>query len=554
VEDKNAAYASRTFKKDKVAWYVLMVFVLAVVWGVEGFRENGRAQLRPWKSPVSNRATISVLEFGRVVSGRSKDLIDQARFRKQLKALEKNGFEAVSLADIFKFYYEGKNLPEKSVLLMFANGYMETYTAVDPILRQMKWPAVMTINTEKVVKRETFFLYWDRLRRMVNSGVWSLVSGGIPANYKVSQNLIETNIPGYKILATSTDLHEAQNYTKFFDPRKSHDRALRKIYPLGFVNGFVGVNDKNSDPFRLRRLRIKPEWDPETLLTLMNQGIQAVTAANKTRSESIWFRSDGESVETSPHQKHHSIQNARLVGVPKAKQGIRIHGAPGASIFFPTGDRTGNWILEADIRLDRGEFWARQNSSKTTGGWRVGGNSENFNAQVRVANGPYENLAGSRPGIPLGKWYHLKLIKRGKGIIVGWNGANFWDFPLYLPDDVKGNIALQVWSREGEGSLSVSDAKISIFPHDIRWLKSYPGINDIQLLIKYTEKVSGVTTVTHEIQGNQAQSVSFDEDLFLIISHRYGWDFIPTLRVLPQKKSSGKPDSEYERNNEYENT
>ena len=54
-----------------------------------------------------------------------------------------------------------------------------------------------------------------------------------------------------------------------------------------------------------------------------------------------------------------------------------------------------------------------------------------------------------------------------------------------------------------------------------------------------------MTTFTHTVQGNQTDVVAFDKDLFQIISRRYGWDFIPTLRILPDKNSSGKTASEY---------
>ncbi len=589
MADKKAAFASRTFKKDKNAWAVLTLFALGVFWGMEQWGKTDRIVLRSWKGSVSNQAILTILEFDRVVLNKIKDHIDREEFRKQLQALKEDGYQAVSVIDIYNFYYEAKKLPEKSVLLMFANAYLETYTAVDPILREMQWPAAMTVITETVANRETFFLYWDRLRRMVNSGVWDLISGGhrkrggmtnadtttlqrilpeklwfgredrnetpkelskkIIADYKISKALIEANIPGYKLLTHSPVFDNAYNYIQKSGQMKSMGAARKSIYPLGFRNSFVGVNDKSSDPFRLRRLRVKPDWKPETLLVLMNKGVQAVTGANTTEAESIWFQEDGELVATSTDQKMGLGQKLRLVGTPKAEQGIRIHGAPGAGIFFPEGNNSGNWVLEADIRLDRGEFWIRQNSSKTGAGWRVGGNLENMNVQIRVANGQYENLAGSKAGIALAVWQHLRLIKRGKGIIVDWNGETLWNYPVYMQGELNGDIVFQVWSREGEASLSVADAKISFFPDDIRWLENYPEEKDIQLLIKHAEKVSAVTTVTHEVQEGQTEPVPFDRDLFQIISHRYGWNFVPTIKVLPRKKLSGKLESEYERKN-----
>lgn len=503
MPDPQAAFSSRTFKKDKTAWAVLLLFVLAIYLGAWLWEKTDRVTLGSWQGPVSKQATFTVLEYDRVVSNKSTDHISRENFLKQLQALKEDGYQAVSLTHINNFYYENKNLPEKSVLLMFAHGYLETYVTVDPILRQLKWPAVMTINPENIVKREPFFLYWDRLQRMVGSGVWGLVSGGHLSG-------LNTNQP-----------------------------PLNKIYPLGFAKSFIGVNAKNSDPLRLRRLRVQPDWNPETLLTLMDHGIKAVNPVreNSSMDESLWFQEDGEWVDTSTHQNKR--KNIRLAETQDTEHGFHLHGVPGAGLYFPADNKAQDWVLEADIRLDRGEFWIRQYSAKTGDGWRVGGNSETMNAQIRLANRKYENLAGSKAGVVSDKWHRLRLIKRGKGIIVEWNGELLWKFPVHLPGNLKGDIFLQVWAGQGEASLRVSDARISMLPEDIRWLEKFPEENDIQLLIKNAETVSAVTTVTHTLEKNRMKPVPFDEDLFQIISHRYGWEFIPTLQILPQKHLPG---------------
>lgn len=556
MTDQKAAYASRTFKKDKIAWAVLTLFALAIIWGTGEWVKTDRVILRSWKGPVSNQATLTVLGFDRVVLHKNNDHIYKEDLESQLKALEEDGFQAVSITDIYKFYYEGNPLPEKSVLLIFENGYLETYRVVDPILRKMKWPAAMTIITETVVKKETFFLYWNRLSRMVTSGVWSLISGGhhkrgglIQDSFITSRDLIEANIGGYKLLAHSPAFNAAQRNIKKVNQMKSSDRPAEPFYQLGFKNSFIGVNDKNSNPLWLRQLRVKPGWEPETLLAVLNKGIQASVPSDANQKESIWFEDNGEWIETIIDQKYRPQQTARFAGTPKTERGIRIHGSPGAKIYFPAENKAENWVLEADIRLDHGEFWVVQNSPETSSGWRVGGNSKNINAQVRVANGQYENLAGSKLGIATGVWHHARLIKRGKGIMVHWNGEALWKYPVYLQYDLKGDIVLQVWAREGEASLGVSDTKISFFPDDIRWLKNYPEDNDIQYLIKNAEKISGVTTVTHVIGGSGLEPVLFDKDLLKIISNRYGWEFLPMVRVLAQVKATGNHDLKNGRKN-----
>ena len=587
MQDRNSVYASRTFKKDKVAWCVLIVFVLASVLGMKGFRENTKVQLRPWNGPLSNRATITVLEFDRVRLDKNENHINPEDLQKLFHILEEDEFEAVSLNDILNFYYGGKYLPEKSVLLMFANGYLETYVAVDPLLKKIKWPAAMTVITENVVNRETFFLYWDRLQEMAGSGVWGLISGGhrrrtggvkaenqapesifreklrpvsegekethkdvgkeILSDYQMSRSLIEANIPGYQLQAYAPFFNDAQVDAEKFGAVESEGRVLENSFQLRFANSFVGVNDKSSDPLRLRRLRIKPDWNPETVLALMNQGIEAFTASREktTQAKTSWFLKNGELFGFSSPQKPPFKKKARSAPDLDEKQKTRLRGVPGAGIFFPKEERKSNWVLEADIRLDRGEFWVRQKSSGPGGEWRVGGNSATMNVQADIADGQYENLAVSKAGITVGKWHHLVMTKRGEAIIVDWDGQILWDLPVPVPGNINGDLELWAWSEEGEGSLSLSDVTMSFYPDDIRWLEEYPREEAVQFLIQQAQQVSGLTTITHSVQGNQVEPVPFDNDLFQIISHRYGWDFFPTLKILPQKNSFG--------NLEYEN-
>jgi hypothetical protein len=575
MSDHKEAYASRTFKKDQYAWVFLIFLVLIFFKATDRWRETDHATFRSWKGPLSNQATVTVLQFDRVVGGENEGHVPEDTLRQQLKALDEDGFEAVSIKDVYNFYYKDGKLPEKSLLLIFANGYLETYSVVDPILRAMKWPAAVSLITDPIVRRDTFFLYWDRLRHMVGSGIWDIVSAGhrrrqgmtnvsklmngfftlkigavkdereeagpehpasIFQDYQISRGLIEEHIAGYKTLAYS------HRHLKNASSGDTDNPTLKQIFKLGFVDSFIGVNDKKSDPHRLRRLIVQPGWQPETLLAVTNKAVlaTAVSGQKATHEDSAWFTSKGELVETSGHSNN--SYGGKLSSVHNRSEDslTYLHGTPGTEIFKPGRNRAENWILDASFRLDRGEFWIRQNSSEQGEEWRLGGNENHLNLQYRVAHGKYENLASSRLGIQPGVWHHLRLIKRGKGIVVNLDGHSLWNLPVHLQGRFNGDIALQVWSGNGEGALRLKDARISLFPDDIRWLKKVPHETDVQRLIQDVEQVSGVTTVTHVVLGNQLKPVPFDKDLFRIISHRYGWNFIPTVRLLAEKKPSLK--------------
>jgi hypothetical protein len=592
MSDHKEAYASRTFRRDKYAWAFLILFVLVFLWGTGELRAVNPVALPSWKEPVSNQATLTVLEYDRVVWREKEEHVHKDQLRQHLKALDEDGFEAVSIEDVFNFYYKDGKLPVKSILLIFANGYLETYSVVDPVLREMKWPAAIALITDPIVRRETFFLYWDRLKRMVDSGIWDLISGGhrsregrtnasklmdgfftfkvaidkderegidhdnsasILQDYKVSRDFIEKHIPGYKALAYSPGYGDSHRHIKNANLDYANSQPLKQLFKLGFVDSFVGVNDQKSDPFRLRRLRVQPNWQPETLLAVTNKAIHATAVSEQkaTHEDSTWFTGKGELVETSGRSNILSKKKLSIVLNQSAEPETHHRGAPGTMIFLPGGSRADNWILDASFRLDRGEFWVQQNSFQQGEEWRLGGNENNLNLQYRVANGKYENLASSRKGVPLEVWQHLRLIKRGKGVIVYLNDEMLWNSPVHLQSHLNGDIALQVWSGDGDGSLKLKNARVSFFSHDIRWLEAVPQGKDLQRLIQYAEQISGVTTVTHVVQENQLEPVPFDKDLFQIISHRYGWDFIPTIRLLPGKHSSMPSENDSEVTSEY---
>lgn len=592
MSDHKAAYASRTFIRDKYAWGILIVVVLVSLWGTREFERGKPVELRPWKGPLSNQATLTVLEFDRVVGRKNEKHVHEGMLRQQLKALDEDGFKAVSIKDVLNFYYKDGKLPEKSILLIFANGYLETYSRVDPILREMKWPAAIALITDPIVRRETFFLYWDRLQRMVDSGIWDLISGGhsnrkgmtnasqlmegfltlkvwidkderqeidhenstsIFQDYEASRDLIEVNIPGYKTLAYSPRSGGFHGNIRNAILGYSGGRQLKQLFEMGFMDSFVGVNDQNSNPHRLRRLRVQPGWQPETLLALTNKAIRATAVSDQKAppENSTWFTSKGELVETSSHSNSLSGKKLSSAHGQSIKAETYLHGTPGTAIFVPGGNGADNWVLDANFRLDRGEFWIRQNSSEQGAEWRLGGNESHLNLQYRVGYGKYENLARSRAGVPLGGWQHVRLVKRGKGIVVNLNGERLWNLPVRLQGDLKGDIAFQVWSGNGEGALQLKNTKVSFFSHDIRWLKKVPQETDVQRLIQDAEQVSGVTTVTHVIHGNQLNPVPFDKDLFQIIAHRYGWNFIPTVSLLPGKHASMPSGNESGETSEY---
>ncbi|MFQ5443972.1 MAG: hypothetical protein ACE5EK_05075, partial [Nitrospinales bacterium] len=88
---------------------------------------------------------ITILHFGNIVEDIDSEFLNVKKLEKQLRALKESGFTAVSLSDLWNFYYDKKPLPAKTLVLMFDHGFLETYLNVDPVLRKLKWPSSRSI-------------------------------------------------------------------------------------------------------------------------------------------------------------------------------------------------------------------------------------------------------------------------------------------------------------------------------------------------------------------------------------------------------------------------
>ena len=107
--------------------------------------------------------------------------ISSGRFESHLKYLQKAGYHFVTL-DEYLAYTDGKlNLPEKSVMITFDDGYQSFYTKVYPLLKKYDVPAMLAIVTswtdgEGLPTDVRAVATWDELREMEKNGLVTIVS------------------------------------------------------------------------------------------------------------------------------------------------------------------------------------------------------------------------------------------------------------------------------------------------------------------------------------------------------------------------------------------
>ena len=116
-------------------------------------------------------------------SGKSgKYIVSEEGFENDLKFLRDNGYTTVVMQDLIDFVYDGKALPEKSVVLSFDDGYFNNYAYAYPLLKKYNARAVLSIigyytdlYTESPDENPRYsHVTWDNVNEMMKSGAVEL--------------------------------------------------------------------------------------------------------------------------------------------------------------------------------------------------------------------------------------------------------------------------------------------------------------------------------------------------------------------------------------------
>jgi biofilm PGA synthesis lipoprotein PgaB len=98
-------------------------------------------------------------------------------FANQMAALKEAGFETISLEE-FTAYQRGEDvdLPERPLLITFDDGTKSNWIFADPILREAGFEATDFLITADVSHHQPYYLLWEEVEAMADSGRWSFGS------------------------------------------------------------------------------------------------------------------------------------------------------------------------------------------------------------------------------------------------------------------------------------------------------------------------------------------------------------------------------------------
>ncbi len=217
-----------------------------------------------------DKGFVALSYFGVGRTG-NQTLFAVEHLREHLQALKNLGYVTITQQDVLDYYQSGKQLPEKSLLLIFEDGRRDTAIFSQTILEDLNYKATMLTYGENLNKKDPKFLTVEELKELEKTSFWEMGTNGYRLafinvydrhdNYLGELDPLEhSRIAPYLGRKYNHYLMDyirdeyfipKESYTKMKD-RVSYDyTAMRDVYTkaIGYVPGMYILMHSNTGSF-----------------------------------------------------------------------------------------------------------------------------------------------------------------------------------------------------------------------------------------------------------------------------------------------------------------
>jgi peptidoglycan/xylan/chitin deacetylase (PgdA/CDA1 family) len=177
--------------------------------------------------------------------------VEPRDFEAQMQWLEDQGFEAVTLDQVEKAWYETGRLPAKPIVISFDDGYPSQYTRAFEVLERLQWPGVLNL-----LARGSELPDAD-VEKMLDAG-WELASKAITSIdlTTVDSATLEREVAGSRRILRRRFGVPVKNFCYPFGLYSTTViSAVRKAGYVGAQTEIAGVADAAS-PYMIDRIEI----------------------------------------------------------------------------------------------------------------------------------------------------------------------------------------------------------------------------------------------------------------------------------------------------------
>lgn len=125
--------------------------------------------LRPPVNPGERSGQIPVLMYHEIGDVVNNNYLRRSEFEAQMQWLAENGYNPVTLSQVYRHINDFRPLPAKPVVITFDDGYSTFYTVAVPILRKHRFTATVFVATGLLERPE--HMTWSQVAELPTLGI-----------------------------------------------------------------------------------------------------------------------------------------------------------------------------------------------------------------------------------------------------------------------------------------------------------------------------------------------------------------------------------------------
>ncbi len=191
--------------------------------------------------------------------------ISKDAFERQMAYLKANGYRVITLKDFSDFIHERREIPDRSVVISFDDGYQSFYEIAYPILKKFDFKATLFVYTDFIGNGKNA-LNWKQLRELKAQG-FEIGSHSVSHSDLTKQEKGESdgayleriNNEIIRSKAIIDDRLDQDTIYMAFPYGRYNSKILRLCKQAGYTLGFTvksGSNPFFADPMILKRTQI----------------------------------------------------------------------------------------------------------------------------------------------------------------------------------------------------------------------------------------------------------------------------------------------------------
>jgi peptidoglycan/xylan/chitin deacetylase (PgdA/CDA1 family) len=199
--------------------------------------------------------------------------VTPAQFESHVQALQDAGYQSIPLADLVSYLATGQpELPGKSVVLTFDDGYVDNYENALPVLQKYSFTATIFVITDFVDMQRPGYATWAQLAEMYAAGL----DIGSHSRDHADLSGRDVDFLVWQALGSRQMIESRLGFTPqlFCYPAGRYDdlaiQVIRSADYWGAVTTQQGATHASDAPFELTRVRVRGSHTASDLLRLLD--------------------------------------------------------------------------------------------------------------------------------------------------------------------------------------------------------------------------------------------------------------------------------------------